>query len=141
MATSSSDARTTDRTHSLSKADLPYVLPRVGIAVVFFGFGLWELFVPHYWTAYVPALLADHAWTLRLVQFHGLFLTTTATAVLLPRYARAGAVAAALLLAEICLDILVANGLTSILLRDVGLLVVAAGLVWLPYSRAEASDD
>ncbi|MFB6183979.1 MAG: hypothetical protein ABEI96_05435 [Haloarculaceae archaeon] len=120
---------------SLSRADLPYLLPRVGIAVVFVGIGLWELFDPGYWAVYVPSLLAGNAWTLRLVQVHGLVLTTTATAVVLPRYARWGAVVASLLLVEVCVDILVANGVTSVLLRDVGLLVVAAGLVRLPYAR------
>jgi len=141
MDTSSTDTAFADPTPGVSTADLPYVLPRVAIAIVFVGFGLWELFVPHYWTAYVPGALLHHAWTLRLVQFHGVLLTTTATALLLPRYARYGAALATLVLVEICLDILVSNGVTSILLRDVGLLVVASSLYWLPYTRPDASAD
>jgi len=146
MATSSSNRagdRTVDGWTGLTTDTAPYVLPRLAIAVVFLGFGLWELFNPQYWTAYVPGLLTGHAWTLRLVQVHGLVLTTTATAVLLPRYTREGAIVATLLLGEICLDIVLANGFTSILLRDVGLLVLAAALIWLPYpdGRADRRDD
>jgi len=133
MATSSSDAAG-GWLPDVERADVPYLLPRLGIAVVFVGFGVWELLNPGYWTVYVPTLLAGHAWTLRLVQLHGVVLTTTGAAVLLPRYARRGAAVATLVLAEICLDILLANGVTSILLRDVGLLAVAAALVWLPFA-------
>ncbi|MFB6075140.1 MAG: hypothetical protein ABEJ89_09015 [Haloarculaceae archaeon] len=140
MATSSSNP-TTDRTPSVTSDDLPYLLPRAGIALVFVGFGLWELFVPHYWMAYVPGALAGHAWTLRLVQFHGLLLTTTATALLLPAFETSGAIVASLVLCEICLDILTSHGVTSILLRDVGLLVVAVGLVWLPYSHTDSGTE
>lgn len=141
MATSSSNDAAADRAIDLTSADLPYVLPRVGIAVVFVGIGVWELFDPGYWAVYVPALLAHHSWTLRAVQVHGLVLTTTATAVLLPRYATRGAALAALLLAEVCLDILLSNGVTGILLRDLGLLAVAVGVVWLPFVRRDEASD
>jgi len=137
MATSSSSRPSVGGLPRLSSANAGYVLPRVAIAVVFLGFGIWELLDPQYWTVYVPGLVAGHSWTLRLVQVHGLALATTATAVLLPRYARWGALAATLLLAEICLDIVLANGFTSVLLRDAGLLVLAAALVWLPYPAEE----
>jgi len=135
MATSSSNPTADGWTPRLTKADAPYVLPRLAIALVFLGFGVWELLDPQYWTVYVPGLLAGHAWTLRLVQVHGLVLTTTAAAVVLPRYAKWGAIVASLVLAEICFDIVLSNGFTSILLRDLGLLLLAVALVWLPYSR------
>ena len=135
MGTSSAEAPG----RRLSAPDLAYVLPRAAIAFVFAGFGIWEIASPHYWTAYVPAPLAHLSWTLRLVQLHGVVLVGTATAVLLRRYARYGALLAVLLLAEICLDVLVSNGVTSVLLRDVGLLVVAGAIYWLPYDAPGTS--
>lgn len=134
MATSSSNATDRAGLPRFSTETAGYLLPRVAIAVVFVGFAVWELLDPQYWVVYVPGLLSGHAWTLRLVQLHGVALATTGTAVLLPRYAREGAIVATLLLAEICLDILLANGFTSILLRDLGLLVLAGALIWLPYA-------
>ncbi|MFB6105407.1 MAG: hypothetical protein ABEJ70_00400 [Halobacteriaceae archaeon] len=125
----------------MSRADLPYLLPRVAIAAVFVGFGVWELFDPAYWAAYVPRAVATLPWTLRLVQVHGLLLTTTAVALLLPAFETAGAAAATLLLAEICVDVLVSNGVDGVFLRDVGLLLVALGLVWLPYTDAAARGE
>jgi hypothetical protein len=90
-------------------------------------FGYHELVQPSLWTGYVPVVPASSLAVL-LVLAHGWLLLILAVAMIGGIAVRAAAAVSVALLLEIVISLTVASGLSDLVLRDVGVLGLAACL-------------
>lgn len=100
---------------------------RVLLGLVLAWFGYHELVQPSLWTGYVPVVPASSPAVL-LVLAHGWLLLILAVAMIAGIAVRAAAAVAVALLLEIVISLTVASGLSDLVLRDVGVLGLAACL-------------
>lgn len=100
---------------------------RVLLGVVLAWFGWHELVQPSVWTGYVP-LVSGATLTVLLVLAHGWLLLMLAVALVAGIAVRAVAAAAVLLLLQIVTSLTMTNGLSDLVLRDVGVLGLAVCL-------------
>jgi hypothetical protein len=91
-------------------------------------FGYWELTRPGQWTGFVPRALAAIGPPVVLVLVHGWVLFVLGVAALIDVGAPLVPWIAVALMTEIVLGLALTSRLTSILVRDIGLLALA--LVW-----------
>lgn len=103
---------------------------RAGLAFVLAWFGIHELQDPGQWAVFVPAFVAggSPAGVNQLVLLHGFLLTVAAASIGLGVACRYGAMLAAGLLAEVIVGLTVDSGVSDLVVRDVGLLALAAGV-------------
>jgi|SRR5690349_20563055 uncharacterized membrane protein YphA (DoxX/SURF4 family) len=100
---------------------------RVLLGLVLAWFGYHELVQPSLWTGYVPVVPASSLAVL-LVLAHGWLLLILAVAMIAGIAVRAAAAVSVALLLEIVISLTVASGLSDLVLRDVGVLGLAACL-------------
>jgi hypothetical protein len=100
---------------------------RVLLGLVLAWFGYHELVQPSLWTGYVPVVPASSLAVL-LVLAHGWLLLILAVAMIGGIAVRAAAAVSVALLLEIVISLTVASGLSDLVLRDVGVLGLAACL-------------
>lgn len=100
---------------------------RVLLGLVLAWFGYHELVQPSLWTGYVPVVPASSLAVL-LVLAHGWLLLILAVAMIAGIAVRAAASVSVALLLEIVISLTVAGGLSDLVLRDVGVLGLAACL-------------
>ncbi|MFB6145795.1 MAG: hypothetical protein ABEJ99_04815 [Candidatus Nanohaloarchaea archaeon] len=105
------------------------ILARLGIGTVFVLFGAWELINPVYWQAYAPGFLQG-GYVLTLVKLHGVLLLVTGVGVNLERYRKEFAGLGVLIMLEILFSVFLEGGFNSILLRDLGLLMLALSVLY-----------
>ncbi len=91
-------------------------------------FGVWELTAPGQWTDYVPQIPGAHLQAIPLVVAHGWVLFMLAVAAWINFRPAVTAWLAVAVLAEVVAALVWGSGITSTLIRDVGLLALA--LVW-----------
>ena len=100
---------------------------RVLLGLVLAWFGYHELVQPSLWTGYVPVVPASSLAVL-LVLAHGWLLLILAVAMIAGIAVRAAAAVSVALLLEIVISLTAASGLSDLVLRDVGVLGLAACL-------------
>ncbi len=105
------------------------------IAVVFLSFGIWELIDPSYWSAFVPAFVAQSFNVLLIVRMHGVVLALLGVWLLTDRYMQPAAILSALVLVEIVVSLLIESGFTDLFVRDLGLLLAAGALIADSYAQ------
>jgi uncharacterized membrane protein YphA (DoxX/SURF4 family) len=101
------------------------LIGRLGLALVFAGFGYWELTQPSQWAGYVPPFVAAHVPAIPLVLAHGWLLLMLGVALLIDFWPEVAVWVAVGVMIEIVLGLLVTSGFSSTLLRDLGLLGLA----------------
>jgi len=102
-------------------------LGRVLLGLVLAWFGWHELVQPSVWTGYVPLVSGSTLLTL-LVLVHGWLLLVLAVAMVSGIAVRAVAALAVVLLLQIVASLTWSNGLSDLVLRDVGVLGLAVCL-------------
>ena len=100
---------------------------RVLLGLVLAWFGWHELVEPSLWTGYVP-LVSGSTLLVVLVLAHGWLLLVLAVAMVAGIAVRAVAAVAVVLLLEIVVSLATTNGLSDLVLRDVGVLGLAVSL-------------
>jgi uncharacterized membrane protein YphA (DoxX/SURF4 family) len=100
---------------------------RVLLGLVLSWFGYHELVQPSLWTGYVP-LVSGSGLPVLLVLAHGWLLLMLAVAMFAGIAVRAVAALSALLMIEIVTSLTITNGLSDLVLRDVGVLGLAVCL-------------
>jgi uncharacterized membrane protein YphA (DoxX/SURF4 family) len=100
---------------------------RLLLGLVLAWFGYHELFQPSLWTGYVP-LLSGSVLLVLLVLSHGWVLLMLAVALVAGIAVRVAAAISALLLLEIVTALTLTNGLSDLVMRDVGVLGLALSL-------------
>ena len=108
-------------------ADWAPTVGRLLLGLVLAWFGYHELVSPSLWTGYVP-LLSGSSLAVLLVLAHGWLLLMLAVALVAGIAVRAAAAVAAVLLLEIVISLALTNGLSDLVLRDVGVLGLAVCL-------------
>jgi uncharacterized membrane protein YphA (DoxX/SURF4 family) len=104
------------------------VAGRLLLAAVLAWFGYHELTGPGLWTGYVPAVPSHSTLAIIAVLAHGWVLLVLAVALAVGIVPRAAAAVAAVLLLEIVIALIVAGGLSDLVLRDAGVLGLAVTL-------------
>jgi len=115
-----------DRAGQLAAEWAPTV-GRVLLGLVLAWFGYHELVQPSVWTGYVPVVSGSTLLVL-LVLAHGWLLLMLAVAMVTGIAVRAVAAVAVLLLLQIVTSLTMSNGLSDLVLRDVGVLGLAVCL-------------
>ncbi|HET8559310.1 MAG TPA: hypothetical protein VFL69_02205 [Marmoricola sp.] len=101
---------------------------RILLALVLGWFGYHELVQPSVWTGYVPLVPTTSSLAVLLVLAHGWLLLVLAVAMAAGIAVRAVAAVAVLVLLEIVVALTVTAGLSDLVLRDLGVLGLAACL-------------
>lgn len=104
------------------------VAGRVALGLVFAWFGYHELVQPRLWTGYVPVLSSTSTLAVWLVLTHGWLLLLLAASLVFGILPRLAAGIGALMMLEIVLSLSLTQGLSDIVLRDVGVLGLALTL-------------
>ncbi len=104
------------------------LLVTLGLAAVFIPIGVWEIVNPQFWVGFVPTFLTGIATPLVLV--HGAVLTIIGIWALTQWKLRWAGVFATLIMLEITTSLLFESGFSSIWIRDVGILFLAASLMF-----------
>lgn len=112
-------------TQHTGRAALAQVAARCLLGFVLIYFGTSELLDPHAWFGYVPPFLANSGPLLWMILVHGWILFVLGAFVVIGIELRVVSVLSALMLLSIILTLFVAGGLTSILVRDAGILGLA----------------
>jgi len=100
---------------------------RVLLGLVLAWFGYHELVQPSVWTGYVP-VVSGSTLVVLLVLAHGWLLLMLAVAMVAGIAVRAVAAVAVVLLLQIVTSLTMSNGLSDLILRDVGVLGLAVCL-------------
>ena len=111
----------------LLASDWAPTVGRVLLGLVLAWFGYHELVQPSLWTGYVP-LVSTSSLAVLLVLAHGWLLLMLAVAMIAGIAVRAAAAISVALLLEIVISLAVTNGLSDLVLRDVGVLGLAVCL-------------
>jgi len=98
----------------------------LGLVLAWFGYH--ELVRPAPWTGYVPVLNSRSDLAVFAVLVHGWVLLLLAVALVAGVAPRIAAAAAVILLAEIVISLAVSDGLSDLVLRDIGVLGLAVCL-------------
>lgn len=111
-----------------------HVLLRAGLAFVMSWFGIQELRRPAEWAVFVPSFIANNSPVAvnDLILLHGFLLILAAASVLLGVLYLFGCLLAVGLTADIVFGLWVNDGVNDLVIRDAGLLAMAAGLALDP---------
>jgi uncharacterized membrane protein YphA (DoxX/SURF4 family) len=107
-----------------------HILTRVGAALVFMTFGIWEITKPAPWANYIPAFLTGIGGPLILVTIHGAIMLVVGIAILTGFYLKPFAILGSLVLLFIIVSLLTLTGYNDIIVRDAGLLLFVASLIF-----------
>ena len=116
-----------DRAGQLASDWAPTV-GRVLLGLVLAWFGYHELVQPSLWTGYVPLVSTTSSLAVLLVLAHGWLLLMLAVTLIAGIAVRAAAAVSVAMLLEIVVSLAVTNGLSDLVLRDVGVLGLAVCL-------------
>ncbi|MDE1767948.1 MAG: hypothetical protein KGH62_01125, partial [Candidatus Micrarchaeota archaeon] len=105
-----------------------HMVARLSLAVVFVGIGIWEIAQPSYWAMYVPGFVSALIRTNTFVMLHGITLLVIGLAVVLGAYLRIASGLAVLIMLSIVVDLTVTFGFDDIVIRDLGILLIALAL-------------
>jgi len=108
-----------------SKADMGALFGRLLLGFVLIYFGVGELVNPSAWIGYIPSFMLRVAPPLWMILVHGWVLFVVGTFVAIGIALRTSALLAALMLASIIGALFLTGGVTSILVRDAGVLGLA----------------
>jgi hypothetical protein len=111
-----------------SGASVAGVVARVATGLVLGSFGVWELTAPSEWTGYVPTLAALPVPLVPIVLAHGWILFMLAVAAWINFLPKVTAWLSVATLVLVCAGLVWRSGVTSIFVRDIGLLALA--LIW-----------
>jgi hypothetical protein len=111
-----------------SDASVARFVARVATGFVLGSFGVWELTAPSEWAGYVPPLPALPVPLAPVVLAHGWILFMLAVASWINFLPRVTAWLSVAVLVSVCAGLAWTSGVTSILVRDIGL--VALALIW-----------
>ncbi len=106
------------------------LLGRIGVSFVFLSFGTWEIIQPDYWTAFIPSFLAHVGTPALLVRMHGIVLSLLGLGILLEFYVWFFAFIGTLVMLEIVIGLWLDSGFTDIFVRDAGILLFTASLIF-----------
>jgi hypothetical protein len=111
-----------------------HLLMRLALGFVLIWFGVQELRSPAEWAVFVPAFISDHSPIAvnDLILIHGFLLLLAAAAIVLGIIYVLGCLLAVGLLSEVILGLWLDGGITDLVIRDVGLLALAAALALDP---------
>ena len=115
----------------LQRSGVRHLVMRLALAFVLGWFGLHELHNPSEWTAFAPSFIVHHVphQVNNLVLLHGFLLTLAAASVLLGLVYLGGALLATGILATVGLELWVDGGVSDVMIRDIGVLGLAAALL------------
>ena len=102
---------------------------RVAVAFAFLSFGIWEIIAPNLWILYVPAYASAILDAKLLVFLHGIALVVIALGVLSGYYSKIFTALAALMMLKIVVELILADGWTETLIRDITILLFMVGLL------------
>lgn len=100
------------------------------LAFVVLWFGINEIFYTQNWVGLVPEFLKNLFPVNLLILAHGTVLTLCGIALVFNIYRKIAAAAVAFLLLEIIINFLFVSGLSSVAVRDVGLLGMALAIIF-----------
>lgn len=100
----------------------------LGFVVIWFG--IQEVTSPGHWVAFVPHFLGAGQTLVHLVVIHGVVLLAAGIALVFGIYRRFAAAVVTLMLLQIVVTLLFAEGLDEISVRDIGLFGAALALAW-----------
>ncbi len=103
---------------------------RIGIFFIFASFGVWEIIQSSYWVGFVPPVFHTVLPLPFLVQMHGAVLLFVGSGILLGKFLKFFAAAAAVLLLEIILSLFIESGVSDVLIRDIGIFVFTISLLF-----------
>ena len=114
----------------LKRSELRHLVMRLALGFVLGWFGVQELHSPSDWGVFVPALISSHAPNAvnNLVIAHGFLLTLGGASVLFGLFYLGGALLAVGLLGEVVIALWADSGMSDLVIRDIGLLGLAAAL-------------
>lgn len=107
-----------------------HLLGRMGVALVFVTFGVWEVMKPAPWANYLPPFLATLSNPLTLVTIHGIVMVIVGLAILTGIYLRMFAILAAIIMATIIATLMYLTGYADIAVRDTGLLFLILTIIF-----------
>ncbi len=107
---------------------LTRILARFGLAFCFVSFGVWEIVRPAAWISYIPefARWFDPA---LMVRMHGAVLLIVGLMVLFAILRRFSTTLALLIMLEIVFSLLISDGFSQILVRDITIAFLAGSLM------------
>lgn len=107
-----------------------HVLLRIGVALIFVSFGMWEIVQPSYWIAFVPKPIAQMVSPSLFINLHGLLLLIIGLGILTGTYLRISAMLAVLVMISIIASLWYESGFSDIIIRDMVVLIAALALVF-----------
>ncbi len=112
------------------RSELRHLVMRLALGFVLGWFGVQELHSPSDWGVFVPAFISNHAPNAvnNLVIAHGFLLTFAGAGVLFGLFYLGGAALAVGLLSEVVIALWADSGMSDLVIRDIGLLGLAAAL-------------
>lgn len=115
-------------------SDLATLAARVSLGFVFAWFGVQELLQPAMWAGYIPLLSPKSGLAVGLIVAHGWLLLLLSVSLVLGVVPRLGAAVGAVLMAQIVIT-LGLQGVSALVVRDVGVMGLALALMARPHTR------
>lgn len=112
----------------VKKEYVRHLLTRIGVALVFITFGIWEMTDPKYWSAFLPAFVAGVISPPTAILIHGILLLAIGTAILTGFYLRIASALAVIMLILIVLSLMYLTGYIQIVIRDTAILLLALSI-------------
>src|SRR3990172_4337828 len=111
-----------------------HLLMRLAMAFVLSWFGVHELRSPAEWAVFVPSFVSDHSPIAvnDLILLHGFLLLVAAAAITFGLFYLLGCLLAMSLLSDIILGLWLDDGISDLVIRDLGLMGLAAALALDP---------
>ena len=100
------------------------------LGFVVLWFGIEEVMHPANWTIFVPQFFGTGDTLTYLVIFHGVLLLACGLSLIFNFHRRVAAVVFSLMLLEIIINLFLVDGLSEIVVRDIGLLGMAITLTF-----------
>ncbi len=118
----------------IESGSLAQLVTRLGLGFVLTWFGIQELRDPASWAIFVPGFISDHSPVAveDLLLLHGFLLVLAAALIVAGIFYLPGCLLAVGLLVEIVFGLWLDNGMSDLVVRDIGLLAVGAALAVAP---------
>lgn len=118
-----------------------HLLMRITLGFILAWFGVQQVLNPSEWTDFIPAIISGYSpiAAVDLILLHGIFLLIAATGIILGLFFVGSCLLAAGIFFEIILALLLTGNNGSLIVRDVGLLVLAIALALDPVRILEVT--
>ncbi len=110
-----------------SPSQLRHIVMRLGLALVFMIFGVWEILSPLHWAGYLP-VFATLGHPVTVITLHGIVLFILGACILLGIYLRITSVLSSLMLLAIIASLAIVSGYLSLIVRDAALLCLTVSI-------------